>query len=321
MKKKEFVSDSGKKTFMALKLQAKLTGKDIHAVALRFALERFLGRVFAKENELLYNPMNETTLTEGQITVKGGMLMCIAENKNPLDSRATSDADLHIPGFKGSVDKFAEIVSEALKHDDNAMDDGIRFHVDDISVAREKDGENTGGTITIPLQIGDLFLKIKSDVTFDGRAMHLDAPTVEYQSVLPHSGLGKVTIRQTPWEYVLADKVCAMASMGEKNYRIRDYNDVFVILNNGLVDLEKAADILKQNAGFKGLELPENVADMGALSQAFIDRQAPRWEKEGTDKNFSAPASLHDTISLIREKLNPILEKIAGIENNQTQRL
>lgn len=310
MKKKELVTESGNEAFKQIKLRARMMGMDLHAVALRFALERFLYRVFSKENELLFDPTSETSMSDGGITVKGGMIMCLAEGKSPLDGRSTSDADLHIPSFKGSIEQFKDILKEALKHDPDMMDDGLRFHLEDIKVSKEKDGENTGGTVTIPLQIGDKFLQIKSDVTFDDRPMHLEAPMVLYESAIPTSKHPPVYIRQTPWEYVLADKFCAMATLGTGNYRVKDYNDVHVILSKGLVDIDKAAEILQANAEFKGLTLPTSAAEMGALSDEYVTRQEPRWQRDHTNLKFSAPSSFRDTVNGIIEAMEPILDRV-----------
>jgi len=317
-KKKPHLSvQAGRATFLKARVVAQDTGQNLHAVALRFALERFLARVFgsALGDGLYLDPSAMDVSIEGNtVTLKGGMVMCFAEDRNPLQGRSTSDADLHVTGFAGSMQDFVDILKGVLAGPPpQGPDDGVRFDTDEMMVARVKE-ENSGGTVTIPLQIAEMTLQVKSDCTFDLRPMHADAPVVEYPSVLPALGLPAFKVRRVPFEFMVADKVAAMISLGDTNYRIRDYHDVYVILSRDKVDREALVRTFAATCAFKRVALPQSVDAVPGLSDAFAAAKSDRWLQERVTKRFSIEAGFPEVVRYLRDQLRPVFAAAHGLD-------
>jgi hypothetical protein len=306
-KKLDLVAPAGVAAFGEIMKVARSTGRNHQVVGLRYALERFLSRVFAstEADRLCLDPSNMAIgVGSDAITLKGGMVMCFAEDGDPLKSRSTSDADLHLAGFSGTMEDYAAILRLILSGPSNP-DDGIRWDVSAITVSRQRD-ERTGGTVTIPLQIGETPFQIRSDCTFDRRPMHEGAPVQTYPTVMPSLGLPLFAVRRVPWPYMVSDKVAAMSSLGMGNYRIRDYHDVHLVLERRAAELGTLPAILAATYAFKGLVLPVSTADMPALSDAFVERQGSRWLQEGAVKRYGVTVPFSEVVAALRSGLDPV---------------
>lgn len=301
----------GRETFAQIAKVAADKDDTIHNVATRYALERFLQRLFhaADGSDLLFDPVSSVGIDRESATLKGGMTMTFAEELPPLDGRSTGDADLHFASFGGSMEDYASILRKCLEGPPSTgPDDGVRFDVEDLKVSRDRE-ERSGGSVTIPLQIGKLFLVIKSDVTFDARPMHAAAPVVSYPSVLPGRMADPVLVRRVPFEFMVADKLSAAISLGIRNYRIRDYYDMRLILGRDKVDREALAETVAATMTFKGLELPASTDDIPAFSNEFALAKAARWDQEKVAKRYLVDEDFPTVVSWLRAEFQPILDR------------
>lgn len=312
VKKPHLSVPAGAEAFARLRKVQAAHGGNLHKIGLRYALERFLFRIFHDDGaggaRLFLNPENDVVLATDTITLKGGMTMTFAEDVPPLQGRSTGDADLHLAGFPGSMSDYAAILRRVLAGPPpSGPDDGVRFDVDAVELRRDRE-ERTGGTVTIPLQIGSLWLQVKTDVSCDARPMHDRAPVVEYPSVVPDSGLPPPVVRRVPYEFMLADKVIAAVEYGEANIRIRDYHDVRLILGKRLVDEGFLARTLAATARFKGLDLPATMDDAPGFSDAFAQAKSRRYAEERKAKNYQVPGEFPEIVAWLRENLEPVLQ-------------
>lgn len=313
-KRLDLVTPRGVEVFAEILRVARSEGRTHQVVGLRYALERFLSRVFgsAAAGRLHLDPGRmEIGVAGDAVVLKGGMVMCFAEDVDPLRSRSTSDADLHLANFSGTMGDYAEILRAVLA-EPSSPDDGIRWDVGGIAVARQRD-ERSGGTVTIPLQIGEFPLQIRSDCTFDHRPMHAGAPVLDYPTVLPTLGLPSFSVRRVPWAFMVSDKVAAMSALGIANYRIRDYHDVHLIMGRRRSELGDLPDVLAATYAFKGVRLPASTAEMPALSDAFVARQGTRWLQEGATKRYGVALGLGEVVAELRAGLDPVLARANAI--------
>ena len=311
IKKPHLDVPAGREAFEQIMKVAADKGDTVHHVATRYALERFLQRLFhaAEGRDLLFDPVSSVGIDRESATLKGGMTMTFAEELPPLDGRSTGDADLHFASFGGSMEDYASILRRCLEGPPSTgPDDGVRFDVAELRVSRDRD-ERSGGSVTIPLQVGKLAIVIKSDVTFDARPMHATAPVVSYPSVLPERASDPVVDRRVPFEFMVADKLSAAVSLGMKNYRIRDYYDMRLILGRDKVDRETLAETIAATMTFKGLALPVSVDDIPALSHEFALAKAARWDQEKVVKRYQVDEDFPTVVAWLRNEFQPILDR------------
>jgi hypothetical protein len=311
MRKAHLVSEAGKEVFRHVQAKSKAVNRSIHDVALRYALERFLYRLFETPADaasgLFLSTSSDVSMNQDTITVKGGLTMIFAEGVGPFEGRSTGDADLHLAAFKGSMEDYADILRKGLAGPPaTGPDDGIRFDVEAIRISQDRD-ERSGGSLVVPLQIGLLSLQIKTDVTFDARPMHDRAPLVEYPTVLPDAGLPPPMIRRVPFEFMVSDKFSAAVEYGLANKRLRDYPDMVLVLRSVALDPGFLAETIAATLHFKGMPLPATMADAPGFSDRYADEKEARWEIEKVSRNYQVRDPLRQILAELRQRLEPVL--------------
>ncbi len=291
----KLVTPEGEAAFAELRKVARKRRKDTQAVVTRFALERVVARLFEGPHR-------------DRFVMKGGMVFMFAEGADPVDARSTADIDLHLPSFDGPIEELRAIVRETLEADPSEMG-GVSYDVDGLVVEEKREGPVAGGSATFSAQVGQVRVKLKMDVGFDRRPAHDVAETVEMPSVLPHLH-APFPVRKIPFSWTLADKVQALIRHGERTTRFRDYYDIHVLLSKGLVDPEQAADAMVRTFDLFGTDLPDDVDGFGALSEAFVQRNAQAWVKECRSRGFFVPVpDLRQVVGDIRAGVEPILAR------------
>lgn len=318
--KKELDCEAGRAVQKRIQRIAADRSENLHHVAQRYVLERFMSRVFADREDMARSlhvlPGTGIGLNPSAITLKGGMTMTFAEQLPPLDGRSTGDVDLHLTAFEGSMEDFAAILRRVLAGPpETGPDDGVRFDIDEIHVARDKE-ERSGGTISIGCQVGVFPMKIKTDCTFDARPMDERAEVRSYPSVIPDLDLGPLHVRCVPWEFMLADKFSAAVQLGDRNYRIRDYADMRVVLGRepSLVDEDFLVETIAATLRFKGLDIPSSIHELPAFSEAFALAKESRWTHERVNKNYAVSETLVEMLAWLRDRWEPLVERVSRID-------
>jgi len=318
-RKPGLVTGNGLLVFARIVELSAVHGMDIQTVAMRYALERFLARVFARDlpspADLSLDGASRMEVSQDTLTLKGGLTMFLAEGVHPLMGRSTSDADFHVaPTMNGShVEEFVAFLGKALDRYPGGLDDGLLFDMGTLDIERVKDGNVPGGKVTVHAQIGKFALKIRSDLAFDSRPVNERAVIVAYPTLLKGEATPSFEIRHTPWEFTVADKVQAMVRHGAGNYRLRDYYDLFVILSKDKVDLARLSDALRRTFDLYGSTMPSGVDDVPALGWDFVERKTPRWDEERKSKNYGDRApSLQEVVEFLRGTLDPVFAGMAA---------
>jgi hypothetical protein len=316
LRKVELVSINGLLVFQRIVELAATRGMDLHGLAMRYALERFLARVYSADapKPLTFDASSTMEIGQDSITLKGGLTMFIAEGVHPLDGRATSDADFHVTPTAdgGHSEQFMEFLRTTLGHRPGGFDDGVTFDLSSLAIASVKDGNVPGGKVTVVAQLGKLAVKIRSDIAFDSRPINEQAGSKPYPNILPDDAGPPIMIRHTPWEYVVADKLQAAVRLGIGNYRMRDYYDLYVILKRGLVEPEALAEAVRVTFDLYGSTIPESVDDMPALGAEYVALKSARWDSERETKQFGDRApDLHEVVDFLRERIDPVLSDLS----------
>ena len=153
-------------------------------LAQRFALEASIRRIFTSEHAHRF----------GVTSLKGGSLMFLAEGVDPVAGRSTSDIDIQIDGFAGTMTELADIMRQVLA-DVPAIDDGVRFDIEGLKVLNTREGGVPGGAVTCTAQVGNTVIKFKCDVGFYSAEHSATLIDEDYPSLLP-SQLSPIKIKR-----------------------------------------------------------------------------------------------------------------------------
>ncbi|SFU50487.1 MULTISPECIES: nucleotidyl transferase AbiEii/AbiGii toxin family protein [unclassified Methylobacterium] len=276
----------------ALQAAARARNLPLATVCQRYAMERLFGRVFASGHA-------------DRFAVKGGAIVFLAEGVHPLDGRSTSDVDLQLPAFEGTMQEFEGIMREILAGDGA---DGVAFDLSTWSVKAEREaGSIGGGSVTVQAVVGGQRIRVKVDVAFDERSKIADLVEVLVPSVL---GGEPVRIRAVPFAHTAADKIQAMLRHGPKTYRLRDHYDLFVMLTRGHARLDEVAAALPASLAAFGIPLPADADGIPALAEAHVEPRRRAWEAERASRRFSvATPEWGDLNARLRELVGDVLER------------
>ena len=171
-------------------------------------LERFLERISVskyKDNFIL----------------KGGMLISAMLG---IDSRTTMDMDTTIKGFKLTEDNISKIINEICNI---SIDDEVSFEVKKIELIREDD-DYGGYRVTFKANyLSSMPVIMKIDITTGDKITYKE---VKYSFDLMLEDR-KINIWSYNIETIIAEKFEAIIKRGILGTRIRDYYDVYMLLN------------------------------------------------------------------------------------------
>ena len=173
-----------------------------------YMLERFLERISIskyKDNFIL----------------KGGMLISAMLG---IDSRTTMDMDTTIKGFKLTEENISNIINEICNI---KIDDEVTFEVQKIELIREDD-DYGGYRITFKANyMESMPVIMKIDITTGDKITYKE---IKYSFDLMLEDR-KIQIWSYNLETVIAEKFESIIKRGVLGTRIRDYYDVYMLLN------------------------------------------------------------------------------------------
>ena len=262
-----------------LKQHPDTSKQDFNLTLTRYGLERLLYRLSASEHA-------------PNFLLKGALLFQLWYGKS---HRPTRDADLlgfgpdDVPTL---VDVFRSICSIAV-------DDGIEF--DPGSVAGtpiRKDAGYGGVRIDVRATLDGARLALQVDIGF-GDAVTPEAQHVTYPTLL--NDVPAPTLRAYPKATVVAEKLHAVTVLGMTNTRMKDFFDLWVLLQDTTLDdaeLQRAitATFARRQTAVPGTE------PIG-LSDAFAEdpTKQVQW-RAFLKKNRLQAMNLVEVISYVRER-------------------
>lgn len=173
--------------------------------------------------------------------LKGGALLYALEGDQ---SRPTLDLDLlgmRITAEQARMwDAFAEVCSILYE------DDGVEFHPDSISTAEiTKEGKYPGVRLKILAQLGNIRQNLQIDIGF-GDIITPEPVLMQYPVILD---LEAPEIQAYSVETVIAEKFEAMIDLGELNSRMKDFYDLYRLLQPGKFDPNILREAIKSTFG------------------------------------------------------------------------
>ena len=173
-----------------------------------YMLERLLERISISEYK-------------DNFILKGGMLISAMLG---IDSRTTMDMDTTIKGFKLTEENITNIINEICNI---KIDDGVTFEVQKIELIREDD-DYGGYRITFKANyMESMPVIMKIDITTGDKITYKE---IKYSFDLMLEDR-KIQIWSYNLETVIAEKFESIIKRGILGTRIRDYYDVYMLLN------------------------------------------------------------------------------------------
>ncbi len=258
---------------------AKAIGVDPNLVLTRYAVERFLYR-------LSRSPHAERFVLKGALV----LLVWLGEALRP-----TRDADLL--GF-GDLSEAALLgIFSDICGVQTEEEDGMIYLVDTVRVEPIRAEDDYGGQrVTLQARMGSARLRVQVDIGIGD--VVIPAPEwLEYPSLLD---LPRPRLRAYPRETVIAEKLHAMEYLGMRNSRLKDYFDIYALLQERKTDVTRLGGAIAATFTHRQTALPDEMPQ--GLSDAFANdspKQA-QWTQFLAKNRLEAPA-LGQVISDIRD--------------------
>jgi len=248
-----------------------------------YAMERFLYRLSVSRHK-------------DSFFLKGGLMLMVWD---PTTHRATVDIDL-LAKVNNSIENISRILKDICSQ--SVLHDGIEFDSTNLVLAESQiETEYTGLSARFSASLHTAKLPLRLDIGFSDKIYPKPAK-LDYPKLLefPSPKLQGYTP-----ETMIAEKLDAMIKLGLANSRMKDFYDVWTMVNQFQITPEKIAPIIRdvfQNRKTVVKEVPK------AFSEAFYTspKTIERWDSflKGICHD---PLSFEKVIIEIRDFFLPLL--------------
>ena len=250
-----------------------------------FALERFLYRL--------------TKTDHAQSFVLKGALMFLGWDL-PL-RRLTKDIDLQ--GYTANdLENLTSIIRQVCIQPVEP-DDGMTF--DPQSVAGEiimEEESYEGVRIRFKGYLGKAERNMQVDFSF-ANVITPEAEEITYPTLLPELGMQPFPIRGYSEETSIAEKFQTMVDKGEINSRMKDFNDIWVMIQQCEIQGSTLVDAFINTFNSRSTAIPGETPV--ALTSAFADQKSREWTI--FYRKFPSPPIIHSDFQLVIEDLRDFL--------------
>lgn len=263
---------------------AKSEGSDFNQLLVRYALERFLYR-------LSQSPHADRFL------LKGALLFTLWYE---MPHRPTRDADLlgFGPSDLQSISQtFREIASITV-------DDGITFDPESVTADDiRKEAGYAGARVVITGELAKARCKTQIDIGF-GDAVTPGPVQSEYPVLLEDFPAPR--LRTYPVYTVISEKLHAIALLGMTNSRVKDYLDLWVMLDRESLNTNTLVQAISATFTRRGMAVPTDLP-MGLSDEFAADPSRQALWAAFVRKNDLAMIPLADVVTRIRSALEPAM--------------
>ncbi|MEB0136935.1 nucleotidyl transferase AbiEii/AbiGii toxin family protein [Actimicrobium sp. CCC2.4] len=275
---------------------AKAQGVDFNQILVRFALGRMLYRLSLSKHA-------------DQFLLKGPLLFTLWYD---MPHRPTRDADLL--GFGPS--DLESIAATFRDIADVAVEDGIVFDPESVSISEiRKDAGYAGARVLMTGDVAKARCKTQIDIGF-GDAVTPGPVFAVYPLLLDDFPAPR--LRTYPVYTVISEKLHAIALLGMTNSRMKDYLDIWVLLEREDLDADTLAKAIAATFGRRGMPIPVSLP-IGLTVEFAADPSRQTMWLAFLKKNRLAMTPLLDVVAMLRTKLAPALTQAAAclIENSR----
>lgn len=265
---------------------AREKGHVFDVVLVTYGLERLMYRLSLSKHH-------------SSFVLKGGMLVTLWIGD---ENRVTRDADFlgfGDPSEERLISVFSEVMSKQA-------DDGLIYDIDNLTARPIREEQQYGGIrLRTVANLGKTRIPIVVDVGFGDATIAPDF-TIEYPALLD---MPAARIRAYPPASVVAEKFHAIVTLGLVNSRMKDYYDLWAILNSQRIGEDELADAIAATFSRRQTEIPTTVP-AGLTDQFSEDSQkTQQWATYAASIGLDG-LSLYDAIDFVRTNLAPACERL-----------
>ena len=257
----------------------------------------------AKENNVAAQSVLQTYMLErllerisiskykDNFILKGGMLISAMLG---IDSRTTMDMDTTIKGFPLTKDNITNIMDEICNIE---IDDNVTLKINKVELIREDD-DYGGYRITFETKYNnEMPVIIKIDITTGDKITYKE---IEYSFTLMLEDR-KIQIWSYNVETIIAEKFEAIVKRGVLSTRIRDYYDVYMLINtqNKIIDKKTLKDAITLTAQHRGTN--EIIKDWKKIVEKIANdsKMRQQWKRYQKDNFYAEEIEYKDLINAI----------------------
>ena len=231
--------------------------------------------------------------------LKGGMLISAMLG---IDSRTTMDMDTTIKGFPLTKENISNIMLEICNVE---IDDNVTFKINKVDLIREDD-DYGGYRITFEARYNnEMPVIMKIDITTGDKITYKE---IEYSFTLMLEDR-KIQIWSYNVETIIAEKFEAIIKRGVLSTRIRDYYDVYMLINTQrkIIDNKTLKDAITLKAQHR--ETNEIIKDWKKVVDKIANdsKMQQQWKKYQKDNFYAEGIEYNDLVNAIN-KVGEIFE-------------
>lgn len=257
----------------------------------------------AKENNVAAQSVLQTYMLErllerisiskykDNFILKGGMLISAMLG---IDSRTTMDMDTTIKGFPLTKDNITNIMDEICNIE---IDDNVKLKINKVELIREDD-DYGGYRITFEAKYNnEMPVIMKIDITTGDKITYKE---IEYSFTLMLEDR-KIQIWSYNVETIIAEKFEAIVKRGVLSTRIRDYYDVYMLINtqNKIIDKKTLKDAIILTAQHRGTS--EIIKDWKKIVEKIANdnKMRQQWKRYQKDNFYAEEIEYNELINAI----------------------
>ena len=261
-------------------------GRIFEVVLVTYGLERLIYRLSISE-------------FRDRFILKGGILVTFwIEDEN----RVTRDADFLGHG-DASEDHLKSVFASILSLE---ADDGLVYDIDGLSAETTREAQEYGGIrLKTSAYLGKTRIPITVDIGFGDMLTERDY-TIDFPSFL---NMPTARIRACPPATVVAEKFQAIVALGLANSRMKDFYDLWAILNTQSIGTRELDAAMRATFERRRTDIPKTLPI--GLSREFVtdDQKSRQW------------AAYTESIGLESLSLDTVVESIWSSAGPSCERL
>lgn len=247
-----------------------------------FALERFLYRL-------------SQTRHKKNFVLKGGVMFLHWTGEM---SRPTRDIDLLSESEINQI-YLVSVIKDICSLE--GIEDGIKFQADSVEVDRIiSENANRGFRAKLFANLGKSQIWIRIDVSY-GDVIHPEELTVTLRTLLDYP---QPTLLGYSIESAIAEKLHAIVKLGEINSRMKDYFDLWTLLQLEMPNEKSLRVAIEKTFKRRSENIPTNIPP--GLADNFIDKKQRDWQGFLNRNQLEAP-DLETVVGLILAKLRDVI--------------
>lgn len=240
----------------------------------------------------------------GQIILKGGLLLTSIIGN---DERTTKDMDATLKGIPLTKNDVEKVFNEILHID---IDDGVSFQIISIKDIRLED-EYGGFRLNILSKLDNNKTYITVELT-TGDVITPREMKYNYNSIFEDK---KIPIMSYPLETVLAEKFQTIVTRGLLNTRLKDFYDVYILINTKINELSKDNLIKAIKNTFERRETNIDMEQFNEVIKYLNDDKNMNnlWNEYVSKNPYAKGVKFEDTIKAIKEIVEILESELVGV--------